>query len=1266
MLPKKRKINLEIDLDLDNPELLQGLQNWLDLGLINDLKVKNISQKHLTCTLPETVSVKPPVTEESANLVKKSLPVAVNSVTETENVKDKKKNIFVNLWNRFYQEIAVRSFLFLGIFLVVTSSSILAATQWNNFPDWFQYFILFSYTLAFWITGFHTQKKENLALTSQTLQAISFLLIPINFWTIDSFVWTSGFLGGLISAIALFALSYIYFFSNKNKQKILIIINFLILSYLQIGWQVNNFPLLAIYGGVISLVLTILTSKNKQSTNYVLIAFIILLTRGIFIENIPLNELGLVIGICGWCLTQLSISHSNQTETTSETKFTASLLHYFGYIFLFFGWFISLINNLKWQALAINFLVLSFCYQQLIRYWRKRDLIVMFVVGLHSSILFDSFFPPLQLLNIPLANEYPSSLLGITTIPFLLTWIVFTGWLYKKNQPKLALLADKLNIFLLLMLTWISWFNPFSRIINLSYSTPTLIYLSFRSQNLRKPLTYLSHFYGLLTIVNLINYVFTYIIPTNLTAQQWAIIYLALTVIELCFSCRKANVTNKATIWYQSCWYFGLALATISYILFGHESEFMLNNQVSNNLNNLWLLTPITLTFVGSRNSGKRRLDSIHSSFIALILGQALSIFYPVTEIIGLGIATVLMVFNTYYIPSPLFAASNFVFGFFFLITLLSGKISFENWFIIWSCVIASLWLLPIVFQSTLNKLAQLYMKVAEYWAIFISGLELLIITSKYLSPQPFFQWQLMVASILIGLVMTIRYRQKPNYYVVLGISWTLEITLIEFCLAINASRLQLAIGNIILGFLALILINRLKNYPFYRFLSIAPLVYAIVAICLRIDSLTQYTGLITLGASIIGIGVSYFQSQRKFITYFSIAGITLSFYELIAYQVSLHSQFNIIDGCTTLALVSAFFAFFYRFFAWWLRFKNKSSSLNIPRSRILLIAHTHWGLAVLTHAFSIALSEFIFVQLQPKLNPVSLVISVFLAVYGVFQARDTQPEDNDSLAKDIWVYLGLIEFFSGVIHARLIFKQLAFLDSYSAIFLVIFCAIIYKLPWDNFGWNVKPWRHISTISPALIIFVTWEDISIFNLIMVALFYIFVAIEKNNIRWSYFSCFLIDWAIARWLWENGIEDSFWFMSLIGLTFIYIAQFDPHLKSNPRDRHYFRLFGSGTICLFAVLLHQNAGGLLPISISLGFVLLALATQIRAFLYVGTISFCLTIFYQVTVLLSTYSFLKWIIGLTSGIVLIIVAANFEQQKDNFKNIWQNYLAELKSWD
>jgi hypothetical protein len=113
------------------------------------------------------------------------------------------------------------------------------------------------------------------------------------------------------------------------------------------------------------------------------------------------------------------------------------------------------------------------------------------------------------------------------------------------------------------------------------------------------------------------------------------------------------------------------------------------------------------------------------------------------------------------------------------------------------------------------------------------------------------------------------------------------------------------------------------------------------------------------------------------------------------------------------------------------------------------------------------------------------------------------------------------------------------------------------------------------------------------------------------------------------------------------------------------RHYLRIFGSGGICLVALLFHQGTG-LIPGMISTITIFAGLILRVRAFLFVGTATFLLTAFYQLVVLIARYPFFKWVVGLIVGIIFIGMAANFETRREQIASVFRNSRSELNVWE
>ncbi len=272
--PFDQPLKIELSLSSSHPQLLAGLDIWLRLGLISDIQVRQLCRQFLVCpvilepvTQPERVSitVSDPV---------KSLPVAaLASSSRRQTPKPPPEPSFLtSMLQSLGAELSVRWLLFLGLFLVVVSSGVLAASQWERFPASGQYGVLFLYTLSFWGFSFWAGRQDNLRLTAQTLLIVTLLLIPVNFWAMDSFKLWQNPLDWLTVAIACPTLTFITILLCKNRSVFnnlptgkLPLVNVLGLSYLHWGWQLSNFPVIAIYVAMVgTTIITISHNRYQQ------------------------------------------------------------------------------------------------------------------------------------------------------------------------------------------------------------------------------------------------------------------------------------------------------------------------------------------------------------------------------------------------------------------------------------------------------------------------------------------------------------------------------------------------------------------------------------------------------------------------------------------------------------------------------------------------------------------------------------------------------------------------------------------------------------------------------------------------------------------------------------------------------------------------------------------------------------------------------------------------------------------------------------------
>ncbi|NJP08872.1 MAG: hypothetical protein HC866_04810 [Leptolyngbyaceae cyanobacterium RU_5_1] len=279
-----RPIIIELNLKSDHPALLEGLDRLLQLGLISNNLVRQIGQRQLVCPLPEAnvaqvessrIEATQPTSPERqpATVLTDFLPVEPESrplsrsASRQAGSADRPPSVASQSLQSFMAEISVVWLLFLGVFLVVVSSGVLAATQWQNFSPVGQYGILFGYTLAFWFAGRWIARQSSLQITSRMLNVATLLIIPVNFWTMDGFRLWSSPLSLIMAAIAAIILSSItLLLLKRDSHSRLMIPTAIALSWLHWGWSWAGVPFIATYIGTMgaAIVLLIRDEGNRR------------------------------------------------------------------------------------------------------------------------------------------------------------------------------------------------------------------------------------------------------------------------------------------------------------------------------------------------------------------------------------------------------------------------------------------------------------------------------------------------------------------------------------------------------------------------------------------------------------------------------------------------------------------------------------------------------------------------------------------------------------------------------------------------------------------------------------------------------------------------------------------------------------------------------------------------------------------------------------------------------------------------------------------
>ncbi|MCB8764738.1 hypothetical protein [Planktothrix agardhii] len=1253
----KPLIRILIQADSSNPRLLEGLEVWLNLGLLSDAQVRQIGELYLSDPLPKK-------TVNSGNnqrvLAEKITPKLV--VSTSPQPAFQLPNFATNLVESLKAELSVRWLLFLGLFLVIISSGVLAASQWEKFPATGQYLILFAYTFAFWGASLWGSQQSRFPVTSEALKLVTLLLIPLNFWAMDGLKLWSDSLGLLTIAIAALALTIltVTLYRNQGQFQRRSLFNHLGLSYLNWGWQIPGFPVIAIYLGImITVFLTIVNPPPTSSTSSPRIDFkivvIYLLTllfgRAIFVVNVDISQLGLALGIfAGFLYISSSL-----------------ILHRSSYFILLFGWLVTAYIQ-PWQAFLVSGIGIGIFSHHLLKYWRERDLAAIFGFGLSMVALVGRLIPP-ELrktainvgVEISSSQDSPWALLSLTWFPYLIFMVVITDWIYHRPQRKVAHFGDFLSLLFATFLTCLSLSNPALRSLNLLASTITLAVVISRRQPLKPIVVLATHILGLVTFANLVYWQFP-----NLALDDWAIILLILMVGEfLLFTVNSpgANIIRKDAL------DLGILLSGISYILFLTNFEF----STPHSSIMAWLITPLGLTYVATQTRESQQKKAVIISIIACGLVQVLNLFNPQINLWSLGLTTVFMVVNTQIIKTLFSSVFTVGLGLAFLFLSVKDLVTVEGWLIFLSLTIAGLWVLRFMlfrYGVTESNIVRLYQRAFDGWAITLLGFELSIITLNsfgvllYKIPRDF-----TLISTLIILIAALSFRgfdlanprkiAKSGFspWILYSLAWAIELLIIERLISSNQSLVSFAVANIILGLTTQLFgdwwqrhyqIEKLPN-PW----QIIPIIYGILAIIFRVQTSANWTGLISLAFALILIGIGRRNIEAKPLVYLGLMGISVSTYEILLYQINAQP---LTEQWIAFATLGTSLMYGYRILSPWL-----IAYLQIPEPEITIIAHLHWFIS------SILLGLVISSPINSQLL-LTIGTSLLLIRYALFQGR----YNSYLYTAETWVYVGLIQTTGLVIYLQNLLDISNFLIPWSGSLVSILSYFFYILPWNIWGWPVRPWKRAAIILPVITVIsshfilqpeqqLTWYLSAIFG----SLFYIILAKFTQNIRLTYLSLTLISFTFYNWL--GSTDDIFIFTLPISCSLLYFSQVEPSLKlEQNRDlRHGLRVLGTGILCGTSLGNFQGTGILAGI-LSLATIFVGLGLKIRAFLYIGTAIFLINIVNQLIILNSIYSFIKWIIVFILGVILIWIAANFETRREQLITLWNNWVAELQTWE
>lgn len=787
-------MHIEVKIKASNPALLNILDECLRFEFLSEYKVQQICKDNLSSLLPpvKIAPVSKPVEREknlpleSSNLIvsKASQPVVLKKPPQPRR-KPKPPSRVKQMLQSLMAELSVLWLLLLGVFMVVISSGVIAASLWEQFPAAGQYAVLWLYTLLFWGASFWATTKPNLRLTSMALRLVTLLLVPMNFFAIDSLGLWYNPIDWIIVALAATSLTAITIQLYKVKDKItgysqlpnLLSIH-LGLSFLHWGWRIADFPLWATYLGVVGTTLMIVFrgSREKQSPTdaettgqlipfslngaIVTYALAILLIRAIFIAQVDITQLGLAVGISGWLISQ-------------QAKTLIPWWEKIGGGLLLLGWLLS-VAEVPWQALGVTVLAISFFSRRLFRGWLKLDYAMILLIALQGIWLCWSLIPnaiaqtiTLQLTTLTDSQATPWALLSVALLPYLIIIVAFNEWLTELRKKELSNFGNNIALVFGSCLTIVSLVNPALRTINFAVSTFVLGTLTQRKITrirrqypspsedvMPQSLAHGTHIAGLTTLLFAIDWM----LP-QLSLGIWGMVAVILMVAELLFTLIGIVAQHSLTrLLSKTAWTLAIILGIVSYGLFSlNQGAVLIKSNslfdrpvIASEWSFLWGLVPFALTGFSKLNPPRKQIAS-WLSIIALSQWQVftlapLLVYWLdsggikanfLVASLALVVATGLMVVNTSNLESQLAGTITVGFGLSWLgVNLWEGIFGWAlrgntSWLLAGMITATSFWIVRHQLKKTNSSWEAIYAPVFDGWATFFSGVVLFNLLSQ-------------------------------------------------------------------------------------------------------------------------------------------------------------------------------------------------------------------------------------------------------------------------------------------------------------------------------------------------------------------------------------------------------------------------------------------------------------------------------------------------------------------------------------------------------
>ena len=1287
------RFTLDLESNRVRQNLLQGMDRWVQLGLLSESQVAEIAAT-LSERLPAAAVATARQTEQETPLIddfiasgRLATPADTqpSAIAESDEPAPVKANGLSRAIQSLLSEISVIWLLFLGVFLVVVSSGVLAASQWQSFSAVGQYAILFAYTLTFWGASLWTSRKPQLQTTAKMLSLATALLIPINFWMIDAlsvFGSIAGIGFGILAAVILSLIASRLLETRLNK------LNLIGLSWLHLGWMVSSisfWPVTATYLGTISSAANLFSQNRSATTDAnsaaisetlsdensassserfsfdtltVAIAITILLFRSLFIAQVPPHQLGLAAGICGGLIAWLA-----------RSKPTRSFWDIAGFGLLFLGWAVSYGQIPPWQAIGTSAIALWILWDRLQQTWKSQYLFAFIGVACQTYSLLWFAIPYgtrasllTALSQIPRSSSDSFTWASLGLFPLVIGILLLAKRLRHWQQDNLAKQTEFIALSLGAGLTLLSFPGSFTAAANLTLSTLTLIAVGRKRQSLE--IATLTHAVGLMAIASSIDY-----FAPGLSVQRWTYIAIGSGSAEL-----LAHLFIRGDRWRKNLWFGGIGLVAIAYGLLTSRYDYQPNW--------LWLPVPILFTIVANHRRASYPKTAAALSAVAFILQTPWIFLGWTAAIVNFAIATFCTGLNSRIwrkLYLPLFAVGSAIslVATIILYAYLKTPDPADSILpIFWVLGIWALWFIPRLLSRRENDLSARYQTACWAWGFVLFGVSILVFTtiagaglqaliSNNIpfkeSSRPFIPAICLLVAVLVEAI-----RHRPAEWRYWSLAWAVETAVVIGLVFAERSVSAIAVATLILSAIVIIAGDIwVKKHPGYRFSWHGiPIAYAAIGGGLARIDFTATTGLYTIAIALLLTGVGRRERQLNPASYLGLLLFTTGAYELLIYQLSQASGGSPGDGITILAALALVIALLEKWLSPWLQ-----RYLKLPIAAIQNTAHLHWAFG----SFLSAIALFAGLS-QPIGTRLWTLISLLLAAYALIVGNRRWTPQTRISNHTVWTSIGLLEILLCFAFSRFeLFFDRATLLTWAGLIACIASALIYRLPWDRWGWPLRPFRLLSIWLPMLTVATTVVQVKIPGLLAVSAFYAWMAKVSNRIRISYLSIFLLGWAILKFLHSQSLLTSLSIAIVTGLSLLYVAQVDPYFKDiqQRQQRHILRILASVAIALTALYQAEISNPMLlyaglTLILCLGFIFSGLILKVRAFLYVGTLAFVVQIVRVLWLFISTYSLLLWGIGIVIGILLIWIAATFESRRSQVTQLLNTWTATLDTWD